>query len=278
MGGFHTLLLASNAASDRSLLEFDRYVAIDAPVRLLHGIEKLDSFYNAALEWPADQRTDRIEQLLAKVGEIARGGGAGRPTGEFGGGPRADRREAAKKLPEAGIPLSSTESRFVIGLFFRLNLRDFIYFTQMRHNQGVLKQPLGKWQRERVYQEIMDYSFADYLNKFIGPYYEKRGIDLRKDDVVGPAVDLRVWENSLKANSSIRLVENEDDILLELEDVRWMQQTFGDRVTLFPHGGHLGNLHESAVQTAILNGLADLEEAPVRRDVISVTTRRPNRN
>src|SRR6185295_11235413 len=57
MGGFHTLLLAANPTRDRSLLQFDRYVAIDAPVRLLHGIEKLDSFYNAALEWPADQRT-----------------------------------------------------------------------------------------------------------------------------------------------------------------------------------------------------------------------------
>src|SRR5262249_8507866 len=55
MGGFHTLVLAAD--ENRSLVQFDRYVAIDAPVRLLHGVEKLDSLYNAALEWPAEERT-----------------------------------------------------------------------------------------------------------------------------------------------------------------------------------------------------------------------------
>jgi len=244
-------------------------------VRLLHGIEKLDSLYNAALEWPASERTDRIEQLLAKVGQIARSGAAGRPTGEFGGGPRSDRGEAARNLGEAGIPLSSIESRFIIGLLFRLNLRDVIFFTQMRHNQGVLQHPIDKWKREPIYREIMDYSFTDYLNKFIGPYYKTRGLDLQNDDVAGPAVDLRVWESTFKANTSIRLVENEDDILLEPEDVRWLEQTFGNRVTIFPHGGHLGNLGETAVQVAIVNALADLREGAVRRDVISTVSRRP---
>ncbi len=272
MGGFHTLLLAANASKNASLLQFDRYVAIDSPVRLMHGIEKLDSLYNAALEWPASERTDRIEQLFAKIAEILRSGGAGRPTGEFGAGPRVERRQ------NEIIPLSSIESRFIIGLVFRLNLRDVIFYTQMRHNQGVLKQPLDKWKREPVYREIMNYSFADYLNNFIGPYYKTRGIDLQKDEVVGPAVDLRSAESFFKASPSVRLVENEDDILLEPEDVRWMEQTFGNRLVLFPHGGHLGNLGETAVQSAILNALGDLEGATVRRDVISVAARRPNRN
>jgi hypothetical protein len=121
----------------------------------------------------------------------------------------------------------------------------------------------------------MDYSFTDYLNKFIGPYYKTRGIDLQNDDVAGPAVDLRSWEDSFKANTSVRLVENEDDILLGPEDVRWLEQTFGNRVALFPRGGHLGNLGEPPVQVAIINALADLREVPVRRDVISTVARRP---
>jgi ABC-type transporter lipoprotein component MlaA/pimeloyl-ACP methyl ester carboxylesterase len=251
MGGFHTLLLAETAPRDRSLLQFDRYLAIDSPVRLLHGIEQLDSFYQAALEWPAAERTDRIEQLFFKVAALARGNAAA----------------------AGNIPLNSIESRFVIGLAFRLNLRDVIFFTQMRHNQGVLLQPIDKWKREPVYREIMNYSFADYLNKFIGPYYLKRGIDLQNDDTVRPAVDLRFAESFYKAAPTVRLVENEDDILLAPEDVQWLAQTFGNRVTLFPHGGHLGNLGDTAVQVAIVNALTDLLETPVRRDVISAVAR-----
>jgi pimeloyl-ACP methyl ester carboxylesterase len=252
MGGFHTLLLAATASQNRSLVQFDRYLAIDAPVRLLHAIEQLDSFYNAALEWPAAERTDRIEQLFFKVAALARGDAA-----------------AASK-----IPLNSIESRFIIGLAFRLNLRDVIFFTQLRHNQGVLSQPLDKWKREPAYREIMNYSFHDYLYKFIVPYYLKRGINLNDEDTLRPAVDLHAGEAFYKNASTVRLVENEDDILLAPEDVQWMAQTFGDRVTLFPHGGHLGNLGETPVQVAIVNALVDLLDAPVRRDVISAGPRR----
>jgi ABC-type transporter lipoprotein component MlaA/pimeloyl-ACP methyl ester carboxylesterase len=274
MGGFHTLLLAANASKDRSLLQFDRYVAIDAPVRLIHGIEKLDSLYNAALEWPAAERTDRIEQLFAKIATILRSNGAGSPTGDFGSAQRIDRKEAAQNVAAAGIPLSSIESRFLIGLVFRLNLRDVIFFTQMRHNQGVLKHPIDKWKREPVYREIMDYSFADYLNLFIGPYYKTRGIDLQNEDVAAPSVDLRAWQDFFKANASVRLIENEDDILLEPEDVRWLDQTFGDRVTLFAQGGHLGNLGETPIQAAIVSALSELQETAIRGDLISAVPKR----
>jgi hypothetical protein len=233
-------------------LKFDRYLAIDSPVNLLHGIEKLDSFYNAALEWPASERTDRIDQLFHKVAALARGSASA----------------------DTKIPLNSIESRFVIGLAFRLNLRDVIFFTQMRHNQGVLSQPIDIWKREPVYREIMEYSFDDYLNKFVAPYYAKRGIDLNNESTIRPAVDLRAGQDFYQGASNVRLVENEDDILLAPDDVQWLTQTFGNRVTLFPHGGHLGNLGETPVQVAIINALVDLLDSPVRRDVISVGPRR----
>ena len=66
MGGFHTLMLAATARDNPAQLQFDRYLAVDVSVRLLHGIEQLDSFYNAVLEWPASERTDRIDALLRK--------------------------------------------------------------------------------------------------------------------------------------------------------------------------------------------------------------------
>ena len=34
------------------LINFDRYVAINTPVRLAQGISKLDEFYRAPLDWP----------------------------------------------------------------------------------------------------------------------------------------------------------------------------------------------------------------------------------
>src|SRR5262249_40938611 len=114
-------------------------------------------------------------------------------------------------------------------------------------------------------------------NKFVEPYYRKRDINLREDPTLKPAVDLHSFESFFKSSSSVRLVSNEDDILLAPEDVHWLDQTFGDRVTLFPRGGHLGNLGETPIQVAILNALAGLQDAPpVRRNVISAAAKRRN--
>src|ERR1700722_11545063 len=68
MGGFQTLFLAGQSATNNaSLLKFDRYVAIDAPVRLRYAVTNVDQFYEAALAWPAAERTANIENTLLKV-------------------------------------------------------------------------------------------------------------------------------------------------------------------------------------------------------------------
>ena len=47
--------------------------------------------------------------------------------------------------------------------------------------------------------------------------------------------------------------------LLESGDLAWIESTFAPaRVTLFDHGGHLGNLSEPAVQRGILGALDGL--------------------
>src|SRR5690606_16606089 len=73
MGGFHTLYLAGNQnPAHEELLKFDRYVGVDVPVRLDHAIKSLDDHFNAALRWPEDERTERIELTFHKVAALAR--------------------------------------------------------------------------------------------------------------------------------------------------------------------------------------------------------------
>ena len=37
-------------------------------------------------------------------------------------------------------------------------------------------------------------------------------------------------------------MHNLDDILVSAEDVAYLEKVFGKRATIYPHGGHLGNL------------------------------------
>lgn len=237
MGGFHALRLAATEHTNDTGVKFDRYVAIDAPVDLNFAIQTLDDYFRAAFEWPAGERTQRIENTFLKVAALS------------------DRLHTLTN--NAVIPFNASESKFLIGLAFRLTLRDVIFLSQSRTNQGVLEHPIDYWRREPVYREILQFSFAEYLEKFVVPYYRGLGIDA---DEIRNSVDLRPFAGALRQNQKIRVIENENDILLGEQGLAWLRATIpAEHLTVFPRGGHLGNLNHPAVQQKILETVADLK-------------------
>ncbi len=242
MGAFESLYIAATERTNQpALIQFDRCVAVNTPVQLFHGVAKLDEFYNAPLEWPAAERAADIENTFLKVAALSR----------------------TTLNPRVTLPFNSTESKFLIGLTFRFALRDIIFSSQRRHNLGVLQQPIRNLRREPLYQEILQYSYQDYFDKFAIPYYQGRGMaapaqTLKQDG------DLRSYDPGLRANPNIRVIDNQNDFLLTDEDLTWLRATFGpDRLTVFPQGGHLGNLNNPTVQNAILGALAGLKSGPL---------------
>jgi ABC-type transporter lipoprotein component MlaA/pimeloyl-ACP methyl ester carboxylesterase len=245
MGAFESLYVAANEPTNQSCLpKFERYVAINTPVRLLHGVSKLDQFYQAPLGWPEEERTSDIENTFLKVAVLSKN----------------------KLTPQTSLPFNAIESRFLIGLTFRFILRDIIFSSQRRHNQGVLRHAIVDFRREPVYREILRYSYEDYFEKFAVPYYQALGMkspaaSLKK------AGDLRTYDASLRANPKIRVIVNQNDFLLADEDLAWLRDTFGPgQLTVFKDGGHLGNLFNPSVQKTILGALAGLKPAPPKSD------------
>ncbi len=228
MGAFHSLFIAATEPTDPPpsgfgttnqlpLIKFDRYVAINTPVRMAYGISKLDEFYRSPLSWPDTNRIDNIENAFLKVAALSK----------------------STLTPQTSLPFSAIESKFLIGLTFRLMLRDIIFTSQRRHNQGVLQHPIRNLGRELVYQEILQYSYQDYFEKFAIPYYWTRGIDSTAE-ALEKAGDLRTRDAALRANRNIRIIVNQNDFLLADEDLAWLHATFGpEQLTVFPQGGHL---------------------------------------
>lgn len=239
MGAFHSLCIAAAPQTNPAAwVKFDRYVAINPPVRLLHAISKLDEFFQAPAEIPAAERTQSIENTFLKVAALSK----------------------TTLTPQLTLPFNAVESKFLIGAAFRFTLRDVIFSSQQRRNQQVLQQPLSNLRRTPVYQEILQYSYADYLERFVIPYYQFRGMDLRAPGAMAQAGDLRVHGPALRANGGVRLVVNRNDFLLAKEDVGWLQTTFDSKqLTMFDQGGHLGNLAHPEVQRCILSALDGLK-------------------
>jgi ABC-type transporter lipoprotein component MlaA len=219
------------------LIQFDRFVAINTPVRMAQGISKLDEFYRAPLSWPATNRTDNIENTFLKVAALSK----------------------SKLMPQTSLPFNAIESKFLVGLTFRFMLRDIIYSSQQRNNQEVLQHPIHNFRRDPVYQEILQYSYQDYFTKFVIPYYQTPGHASLTAEALEKADDLRTYDAGLRANPNIRVIVNQNDFLLTGEDLAWLHATFApEQLTVFPQGGHLGNLYNPAVQKSILAALTPM--------------------
>jgi ABC-type transporter lipoprotein component MlaA len=219
------------------LIHFDRYVAVNTPVRMAQGISKLDEFYRAPLDWPVTNRTDNIENTFLKVAALSQ----------------------STLTPQTSLPFSAIESKFLIGLTYRLKLRDMIYSSQRRNNQGILQHPIREWRRDPLYQEILQYSFQDYFEKFAIPYYQAQGLASPTAETMAKNGDLRTYEAGLRANPDVRVIVNQNDFLLTDADLAWLHSTFAtNQLTVFPQGGHLGNLFNPAVQKSILAALTPM--------------------
>jgi ABC-type transporter lipoprotein component MlaA len=200
------------------LIHFDRFVAINTPVRMAQGISKLDEFYRAPLDWPASNRTDNIENTFLKVATLSQG----------------------TLTPQTTLPFSAIESKFLIGLTFRLKLRDMIYSSQRRNNQGVLQHPLHDFRRDPAYQEILQYSFQDYFEKFAIPYYRTNGLAGPTAETMTKDGDLRTYETGLRANPDVRVIVNQNDFLLTDDDLAWLHATFAtNQLTVFACGAKI---------------------------------------
>ncbi len=244
MGALESLYIAATGPTNQlPLLKFDRYVAISPPVRMLHGIGKLDEFYRAPLGWPAAERSGDLENTFLKVAALSQ----------------------STLTPQTSLPFDAIESKFLIGLDFRLVLRDIIYSSQRRNSQGVLQHSIHNFRREPAYQEIMQYSYQDYFDRFAVPYYQAQGIGSPTAGALEKAGDLRTYQAGLTVNPDVRVIVNRNDFLLADADFAWLRATFApEQLKVFEKGGHLGNLSNPTVQKAILAALTPMRPPQIQ--------------
>ena len=65
-------------------------------------------------------------------------------------------------------------------------------------------------------------------------------------------VSLYALEDYLKSSSKIAVMHNADDVILGTGDLGFLRRTFGDRLTVYPLGGHCGNLNYRVNSDAML--------------------------
>ncbi|HMR32518.1 MAG TPA: alpha/beta fold hydrolase [Geminicoccaceae bacterium] len=135
----------------------------------------------------------------------------------------------------------------LIGIVFRLTANDLAFTSDVMTNAGyVVPKDARLTQTTSLtafFTAGMGLSFNEFFTDVYYPFFRVREPRLNAQQMV-ERESLYAIADWLRANPNIAVITNEDDIILGPGQVDFLVQTFGDRATIFPTGGHCGNMSQ----------------------------------
>jgi ABC-type transporter lipoprotein component MlaA len=232
LGAAHALHIAARPQTEGAQ-HFERIVGVNPPVDFLRAAHRFDEFFDAPLRWPAAERDRRVLELGKKALALFNG-----------------------DVSDPRLPFDRTESEFLIGLNGRDAVHNVMVAIAQATGRRLRLEPELDPARGWLLEEVNHSSFDGYVRHLVLPHFLAIGEETASVESLLTASGLRSLAAALAADERVRVVTNADDFLLAPEDIAWLKETLGARVTVFPQGGHLGNLWVPEVQEAILRALA----------------------
>lgn len=150
--------------------------------------------------------------------------------------------------------LSNEKMGALIGLAFRMIAVDFNFVTDLVNDRKVyVKESIGKYESLFPFYEKIGFAgLLSYLEKIAEPYYKEKGVS--RDKLLN-MVKINEIENYLKNSSNIAMVTNEDELILESHEIKYLKEIFKDKIIVYPTGGHCGNMYYTPNVKTMLNYL-----------------------
>jgi hypothetical protein len=242
MGALEGAFLAAREAQ-HPRLKFDKVVLLNPPVDTFYDLHQLDALAETGKDWSADEK----KKTKARAFDLVANANLTDPQGApyF--------RDLAQKNT-----LTDDQLKYVLFGLFRNSLSDVIMVSQQIRDAGILKTPASKTSLDAREKEAAQYGFADYLDKFVMPQLADQraaGQMLKTETLYG-------LHDFLASHLEVEVFHNADDFLVRPEDIAYLQSTLTNRLTLFPHGGHMGNIWYPANQQMLAKALGSGPVAP----------------
>ena len=212
--------------AEQGNIRFATTLLVNPPVDPLFAIRQIDAMAQAGLGLSPEQRTH--VQAYA-FGTVVRAFKEAYDDPDYFVG--WDRR----------LRMDSQQLRYLIGAAMFSEVGDMVYVIELAQHPGVLKTAVSKDFRSARLEEARSMGLLGYLERFLLPQLRLNDpqMDLEKLDA---ATSLRAIGPALAKSQRVFLMHNRDDMLLAPGELDFLEKTFGDRATVYPRGGHLGNL------------------------------------
>ncbi len=235
LGGLDSAFVARLDAEQRKV-GFKRVLLINPPVNLYTSVSNLDNILidagkkhpKATMGTVFNDIFDRLARKFHQDGKIDLG------------------KEALYGLQEGEHAIPDWEVRAIIGMAFRFSAADLVFTSDALNRSGwvipadenysPVSDDLTLW-----YRRSLRWTFLDYFDRIMIPAWQARRPGDGREDIIR-AVSLTGIGDWLRGASHVAVMHNDDDIILGPGDIDWLRDVFGARATVYPLGGHCGNM------------------------------------
>ena len=151
--------------------------------------------------------------------------------------------------------LSNEQMAMLIGTSFRFSAADIAFTSDLINRRGLIippKYPITEGSSlTPFFKRALQCDFDCYMTEQVIPMWRARTDGNSILQLINQ-VSLYALADYLHSSDKIAVMHNADDVILGPGDIGFLRKVFGDRLTLYPHGGHCGNLNYRVNSDAML--------------------------
>jgi predicted alpha/beta-fold hydrolase len=213
--------------ADEGKIGIDKFLLVNPPVDLAYAVKKIDQWNALASKFGRAKSQQIVSKAVAVVDSFSDVG--------------RDNPAVFDRLAKKFASFTTEELQFLIAENLHSQLPELIYVTQVMHDQKIFTAP--KHDKRKRLEEAKAFTFTDYNEKIALPLWQKQAgntdADLEKFIQGGSLARIVA---RLRGNPKVQIIHNADDFMAERKSIEALKEALGDQVTLYPYGGHLGNL------------------------------------
>ncbi|MBB1519253.1 alpha/beta fold hydrolase [Aquipseudomonas guryensis] len=242
LGGLQAAFVSELDERMRSF-NFKRVLLLNPPVNLYTSVSNLDRLVQTRVKG-IDSGTTYFEQVLEKLARYFQKEG------------RIDLNDAMlRDFLQSDEQLSNEQLAMLIGSSFRFSSADIAFTSDLINRRGLITPPQypisARTSLTPFFKRALQCDFDCYMAEQLIPFWRIKNEGGSLPQLIDQ-VSLYALEGYLKNSSKVAVMHNADDVILGPGDIGFLRRTFGERLTLYPLGGHCGNLNYRVNSDAML--------------------------
>jgi hypothetical protein len=223
--------------ADEGKIGIEKYLLVNPPLDLEHAIETLDGWM-ASRESLGPERSARLRGKALAIVEAHAGEHRVDPA-------------AVDSVVRDFSGFTTEELQYLIAQYVQMVLPELVYVTQAIYDQHLLATPRDQVRKRLA--EARAFTLKDYTEKIGMPVWRREGMAPSGDSAaVSQQGSLAPILDRLRGNPRVHIMHNADDILADRQSIEALKEEMGDQMTLYPYGGHLGNLWYPPIRDQVL--------------------------